>query len=162
MQFFQEELRKKDEKFSKLKEVVLSVEVPELSQRPRRFDYPLTPRTVNTAGTLYQAPSSTSSARGPAVCNPRRRRSRSAGGAERWLDHRPAQPVELGTLFQPTMRKRKSITKLTDMKDVVDPKTSKYCLTTQEQDTDGELETKLYKVSTKTVVDLSDIFAIGS
>ncbi|XP_059485129.1 kinesin-like protein KIF23 isoform X2 [Neocloeon triangulifer] len=87
--------------------------------------------------------------RGPAVSNPRHRRSRSACGNERWLDHKPqtasSKFLELQTIFQPNMPRRKSVTKLTDPKDVTDPSTSKYCLTTQEQDSEGELETKLYK-----------------
>ncbi|KAF4517027.1 hypothetical protein B566_EDAN013220 [Ephemera danica] len=87
--------------------------------------------------------------RGPAVSNPRHRRSRSAGAGERWLDHRPATAnsklLELPTVLQPIMTRRKSVSKLTDPRDVTDPNTSKYCLTTQEQDSAGELETKLYK-----------------
>ena len=79
------------------------------------------------------------------MSNPRHRRSQSAGG-ELWLDHRPANPVELGTVMQPLMKRRKSVTKLTDAKDVANSKTSKYCLMTQEQDSSGELETRLYKV----------------
>lgn len=63
-----------------------------------------------------------------------------------WLDHRPANAVELGTVMQPLMKQRKSVTKLTDAKDVANSKTSKYCLMTQEQDSSGELETRLYKV----------------
>jgi len=63
-----------------------------------------------------------------------------------WLDHRPVNPVELGTVMQPLMKRRKSVTKLTDAKDVANSKTSKYCLMTQEQDSSGELETRLYKV----------------
>lgn len=82
---------------------------------------------------------------GMALRNPRHRRSRSAEGTGRWLDHCPATPVPLNTVFQPNMKKRKSITKLTDVKDITKG-TERYCLTTQEQDTDGELETRLYKV----------------
>ena len=82
---------------------------------------------------------------GMALRNPRHRRSRSAEGTGRWLDHCPATPVPLNTVFQPSMKKRKSITKLTDVKDITKG-TERYCLTTQEQDTDGELETRLYKV----------------
>jgi kinesin family protein 23 len=48
--------------------------------------------------------------------------------------------------MQPLMKRRKSVAKLTDAKDVVNSKTSKYCLMTQEQDSGGELETRLYKV----------------
>lgn len=93
-----------------------------------------------------------------AVCNPRHRRSSSAGGGEVWLDHKPPTAVELNTLFQPSMKKRKSVTKLTDVKDIVNSKTSKYCLTTQEQDTDGEMETKLYKVGTLLSLKLAGSF----
>jgi hypothetical protein len=56
-------------------------------------------------------------------------------------------PVELGTVMQPFMKRRKSVTKLTDAKDVANSKTSKYCLMTQQQDSSGELETHLYKVT---------------
>nr|XP_018916025.1 PREDICTED: kinesin-like protein KIF23 isoform X1 [Bemisia tabaci] len=72
------------------------------------------------------------------------RRSRSMSH-DQWLHHQPPTPVKLGTVFQPIMKKRKSVTKLTDVKDVTDSKTNKYCLVAQNQDTDGELETHLYK-----------------
>lgn len=45
------------------------------------------------------------------------------------------------------MRHKLSVTQLTDPKDITD-RASRYCLVAQEQDIDGELETKLYKVST--------------
>lgn len=77
-----------------------------------------------------------------AISNPRHRRSKSAG--DLWVDHQPATPVPMNTVMQPKIEKRKSVTKITD-KDILDDKVSKYCLTTQSQDTDGELETKLYK-----------------
>ena len=98
----------------------------------------------------------------------RKRRSRSADPGDNWLDHRPAGILETDTLFQPEMPARaRSITKLVDPKDVTDAKISKYVLTTQEQvvsktlfkksrlcielcfllpkDSQGEIETKLYK-----------------
>jgi hypothetical protein len=63
------------------------------------------------------------------------------------LDHRPATAVELGTVMHLHMKRRKSVTKLTDIKHVANPKTSKYCLMTQDQYSSGELETDLYKVT---------------
>jgi kinesin family member 23 len=82
---------------------------------------------------------------GVPVANIRHRRSRSAG--ERWLEHRAPNPVPLGTIFQPYYKSgRKSITKC-ELKDVVNNKASKYCLVSQQADTDGEVETMLYKVS---------------
>uniref|UniRef100_A0A1B6F0N8 Kinesin-like protein n=1 Tax=Cuerna arida TaxID=1464854 RepID=A0A1B6F0N8_9HEMI len=79
-----------------------------------------------------------------AVSNPRHRRSRSVSD-DRWLEHRPPAPVPLNTVMQPVIKKRKSITKLTDVKDLANPKTSKYCLMTQEQDSEGDMETHIYK-----------------
>ncbi|XP_006611057.1 kinesin-like protein KIF23 isoform X1 [Apis dorsata] len=75
------------------------------------------------------------------VVNLHYRRSQSA---ERWIDHRPPGLVPVGTIFQPVIRNKRSITQLTDPKDITN-KASRYCLVAQEQDTDGELETKLYK-----------------
>lgn len=75
------------------------------------------------------------------VVNLRFRRSQSA---ERWVDHRPPGLVPVGTILQPHIRHKRSVTQLTDPKDITD-RASKYCLVAQEQDTDGELETKLYK-----------------
>ncbi|XP_017759887.1 PREDICTED: kinesin-like protein KIF23 [Eufriesea mexicana] len=75
------------------------------------------------------------------VVNLRYRRSQSA---ERWIDHRPSGLVPVGTILQPVIRHKRSITQLIDPKDITN-KASRYCLVAQEQDTDGELETKLYK-----------------
>lgn len=72
------------------------------------------------------------------------RRSKSTD--ERWLEHQSKTPVPLGTILQPQYnRNHKSITKLTDAKDIVNKKTSKYCLIDQGADTDGELETRFFK-----------------
>lgn len=78
-----------------------------------------------------------------ATSNPRYRRSKSAG-TDRWLEHRATNPVPLGTVFQPYYNRTKSVTS-PEMKDITNPRTSRYCLVHQEADTDGELETKLYK-----------------
>lgn len=80
---------------------------------------------------------------GVAVANVRHRRSKSSD--DRWLEHRAPNPVPLGTIMQPHYKNRKSITKLTDAKDITNAKTSKYCLVSQAADTDGEVETRLYK-----------------
>lgn len=80
---------------------------------------------------------------GVPVANIRHRRSRSTG--ERWLEHRAPNPVPLGTILQPYYRNRKSVTKLTDARDITNPKTTKYCLVSQAADTDGEVETRLIK-----------------
>ncbi|KAK4026155.1 Kinesin-like protein [Daphnia magna] len=93
----------------------------------------------------------TPSLRGPAVST-RKRRSRSVDPGKGWLDHRPENILDLDTVFQPQMNRAKSITKLVDSKTVTDAKISKYALTTQEQDSSGEIETKLYKGDVLTTV----------
>lgn len=75
------------------------------------------------------------------VANPRHRRSSSQG--DTWLDHRPIGNLELGTIFQPKMKKKKSVTKI-NVKDITKD-VSKYALVHQEQDNHGEVETQLYK-----------------
>ncbi|XP_021341176.1 kinesin-like protein KIF23 isoform X5 [Mizuhopecten yessoensis] len=107
-----------------------------------------TPRTRTATGTVssaraaYQQRIATSQAtRNTPVYNPRHRRSRSSN-AEIWLDHKPAGNVELDTVLQPKMKKKKSVTKL-EVKDTKEA--SKYCLTHQQMDSGGELETRLVK-----------------
>ncbi|XP_068617658.1 kinesin-like protein KIF23 [Battus philenor] len=85
-----------------------------------------------------------SSRRGVAIANPRHRRSLSAEGRG-WIEHAPNKLVPMGTVLKPVMGNSKHVNKLTNVKDIANSKTSKYCLISQEQDTDGELETKLYK-----------------
>ncbi|XP_026734597.1 kinesin-like protein KIF23 [Trichoplusia ni] len=85
-----------------------------------------------------------SSRRGVAIANPRHRRSLSADGRG-WLEHAPTKIVPMGTVMKPQICNSKVVNKLTSVKDIANSKTSKYCLISQEQDTDGELETKLYK-----------------
>lgn len=76
------------------------------------------------------------------MSNPRYRRSRSAGQV--WVDHQPSVAVPSNTIMQPTnLKKKRSMTKISD-KDLV--KCSNYALTTHEQDSDGDLETKIFKV----------------
>lgn len=100
--------------------------------------------STQSSNVFLRTPGADSRRMGMALRNPRHRRSRSAEGTGKWLDHCPATPVPLNTVFQPNMKKRKSVTKLTDVKDITKG-TERYCLTTQDQDTDGELETRLYK-----------------
>jgi kinesin family member 23 len=60
------------------------------------------------------------------------------------LEHRTTNPITpLGTILQPYYNAK--TVKSPEMKDMVDRRVSNYCLVTQEQDTDGEVETKLYK-----------------
>lgn len=78
------------------------------------------------------------------VVNPRYRRSQNA---DKWINHHPVGMVPTGTLFQPQVQPHKRVVrKLTNPNNFAVKKSAKYCLYAQEQDTDGEFETKLYKV----------------
>ena len=80
------------------------------------------------------------------MANPRSHRRSRSTDAELWLDHRPTVggPVPSSNVLQPVLRKRRSVNKL-EAADVVNDKTSKYLLTTNTQDQQGEVTTKLYK-----------------
>ncbi|VVC96494.1 kinesin-like protein KIF23 [Leptidea sinapis] len=86
------------------------------------------------------------SRRGVAIANPRHRRSLSADGRGRgWVEHAPNNMVPMGTVMKPTLGNSKHVNKLTNVKDITHTKRSKYCLLSQQQDTDGEVETMAYK-----------------
>ncbi|XP_047038693.1 kinesin-like protein KIF23 [Helicoverpa zea] len=104
----------------------------------------LTPFSSAPHTTQTQRDTPASSRRGIAIANPRHRRSLSADGRG-WVEHAPNKIVPMGTVMKPNIANSKVVNKLTSVKDVVNSRTSKYCLISQEQDTDGELETKLYK-----------------
>ncbi|KAG5342720.1 KIF23 protein, partial [Acromyrmex heyeri] len=88
------------------------------------------------------------------VVNPRYQRMQNA---DRWINHRPARIVPTGTILQPrTQPHKRTIRKLTNPKDFM-ARSSKYCLLSQEQDADGELETKLYKADVLPTCGFNDI-----
>lgn len=63
-------------------------------------------------------------------------------GNEKWIEHRTPNPVPLGTVLQPYYNARS--VRSPEMKDMTSG-ADRYCLITHQADTDGELETKLYK-----------------
>ncbi|KAF7264077.1 kinesin family member pavarotti [Rhynchophorus ferrugineus] len=136
-------LKAKDQKLRIVKEiidsemppVVLSSEAsePELNAKSQEAQMCQTPN--GTSGVQNHRRNAT-----PAT---RTRRSRSAG--EVWLEHNVVKPCPLGTVMQPSMKKRKSVSKLDKASDITNPKQNRYCLVAQEPDTDGEMETRLYK-----------------
>nr|CAH8838622.1 unnamed protein product [Trichobilharzia regenti] len=75
--------------------------------------------------------------------NPRHRRSRSVGADNgRWLEHQEVNTTPLGTLFTPNLKHRKSVTRV-ELKDTLNA--DNYLLHHQEADSDGNVETKLFK-----------------
>ncbi|XP_017019482.1 kinesin-like protein KIF23 [Drosophila kikkawai] len=144
-----ERMRIKDEKLRLVSNILQSEDLPSLPRSQSSEDMlndkdrgAFTARTESsvpaTRTDIYATPR-----HGAAAANNRHRRSRSAG--DKWLEHRAANPVPLGTIMQPYLKNRKSITKLTDMKELTSHGANKYCLVSQEADTDGDVETKLYK-----------------
>ncbi|CAG7785497.1 unnamed protein product [Allacma fusca] len=101
-------------------------------------------RVISASNILDVPPSPIKSRSGGVVAaNPRSYRSRSSDN-DRWIEHTPGQPIKSGTVFQPVMKKKKSLSRLTSADEIVN-KASKYCLNLQQSDGDGGLETKLYK-----------------
>ncbi|EDW85365.1 uncharacterized protein Dwil_GK10551 [Drosophila willistoni] len=148
----QERMRIKDEKLRLVSNILQADDVPPsslirsqssedlLSDKNREGAFTARTETcvASTRMDIYATPR-----HGAIAANPRHRRSRSAG--EKWLEHRSAKPIPLGTIMQPYLKNRKSVTKLTDLKELTGNGTTKYCLVSQEADTDGDVETKLYK-----------------
>ncbi|CAK9817767.1 Kinesin-like protein KIF23 [Anthophora quadrimaculata] len=171
----QNQMKEKDDKLKLMKQILISdkeisaeekLESKERDQVTREKEMPaaikstVTTTTITAPETEPAATTSKSSAKAASiinfednndvrlsrkeripVVNLRYRRSQSA---DRWIDHRPAGLVPVGTILQPFIRCKRSVTQLTDPKDIIN-RASRYCLVAQEQDTDGELETKLYK-----------------
>ncbi|XP_065361092.1 kinesin-like protein KIF23 [Calliphora vicina] len=148
-------IRSKDEKLKLLSNIIQSDEMTVRMPRSRSSDnlsvdkeMPQPAESVRTVPTATATPrtdlySTPRVPRGMAAANKRHRRSRSAG--EKWIEHRAPNPVPLGTILQPYLKNRKSITKLQDMKDLTGHKANKYILVSQDADTDGDVETKLFK-----------------
>jgi len=83
-------------------------------------------------------------ARGVPTSNPRHLRSLS-NGTEKWIDHQPTGTLELGTVFKPKIKNKKSVTNLKNI-DADDLKAaSKYALTHHEANENGDVETHIYK-----------------
>ncbi|XP_012273994.1 kinesin-like protein KIF23 isoform X2 [Orussus abietinus] len=139
----QNQMKEKDDKLRLVKQILVDDNGVSTVTIPQKESVP---STVTEAGDAASAktPSCTETRSRKdkiAVSNPRYRRSQSA---ERWIDHRPGALVPLGTVLQPMMRRRRSVNRLTEARDITEG-ASRYCLVAQEHDTDGELETKLYK-----------------
>ncbi|MBN3281473.1 KIF23 protein, partial [Polyodon spathula] len=131
----QNKLWVKDEKLKQLKAIVTESK----SERPERSEKPERPsREKDMVKKRSVSPSPVPNA--PPV-QPRHRRSLSAGG-ERWVDHKPASNLELGTVMQPHVP---NAIKVSVPNEKALSKCDKYMLTHQELASDGEIKTKLIK-----------------
>ncbi|XP_017071631.1 kinesin-like protein KIF23 [Drosophila eugracilis] len=146
----QERMRIKDEKLRLVSNILQSEDLPSLPRSQSSEDIlndkdrgGYTARTEESSVPATRTDIYATPRHGAVAANNRHRRSRSAG--DKWLEHRAANPVPLGTIMQPYIKNRKSVTKLTDMKELTAHGATKYCLVSQDADTDGDVETKLYK-----------------
>lgn len=135
-------MKGKDEKLRLMKQIIESDDPGVIPVIRDSTDEETTPQAQSTVPKTPNRMDGRSRRDKVGVANLRYRRSQSA---DRWVDHRPGALVPVGTVLQPLMRRRRSITKLTSPKEITDG-ASKYCLTSQNHDSEGELETKLYKV----------------
>ncbi|TMW41024.1 hypothetical protein DOY81_013896, partial [Sarcophaga bullata] len=151
----QDKIRSKDEKLKLLSNIIQSDELALRLPRSRSSENLSVDKevAVQPVNSVKNVPASSATPRtelygtprvprGMAAANKRHRRSRSA---EKWIEHRAPNPVPLGTILQPYLKNRKSVTKLQEMKDLTGHKASKYILVSQDADTDGDVETKLFK-----------------
>lgn len=72
----------------------------------------------------------------------RHRRSRSTSNTV-WVDHKPVSTLDTETILQPVGPKKKKTVNNPSVKDL--KKTDNYMVTHQEEDSKGEVETKIYK-----------------
>lgn len=80
----------------------------------------------------------------PPTSNPRHRRSLSTGN-EKWIDHRPPGTMDLGTVLQPHMKNKRSLSNLKNVTAANLKDASKYALTHHSADNYGNVETEVYK-----------------
>ncbi|XP_033624809.1 kinesin-like protein KIF23 isoform X1 [Asterias rubens] len=117
----------KDEKLRQLKQIVCARQEREDNAKKVKADLN---RTRSPPARMTQPP-----------VKLRHRRSRSTSNA--WVDHKPASTIDTETVLQPAGLKKKRTVAMPTVKDLKG--TENYMLTHQEEDSKGEVETKLYK-----------------
>ncbi len=71
--------------------------------------------------------------------------SRKRSSPENWLAHKPASNVSCGDLLKPVMKKKKTVAN-PKPKHLRSNTAKKYCLEHQEEDSEGDVKTALFKV----------------
>ena len=71
--------------------------------------------------------------------------------SENWLEHKPATTVQSGDVLQPVLKKKKTVS-TPRPRDFKSKQADKYCLQHQEEDSEGDVKTALYKVSVEGIV----------
>ncbi|CAF2941354.1 unnamed protein product [Rotaria sp. Silwood2] len=112
---------------------------PTLNSTSRRHPYtPNTPNTPNTESMNIENGSGHI-----VVAHPRQQRRRSRSLSEIWLEHRPQGTVQTETLLQPKFHKKVCTQQVPAKEEIV--RTTKYVLTHQNLDAQGEIVTDFVK-----------------
>ncbi|XP_022610200.1 kinesin-like protein KIF23 isoform X2 [Seriola dumerili] len=139
----QNKLWVKDEKLKQLKAIVTESKTPGRPDPPPRQTQPQPQPQRPSREERLPAKRSASPSPVPTATpvRPLHRRSRSAGG-EKWVDHKPASSLDLGTVLQPVIPNAIQVSAPSEK---ALSKCDRYVLTHQEVASDGEIQTKLIK-----------------
>lgn len=85
-----------------------------------------------------------STPRGVPVVNPRFGAGPSSAPTNKWIEHRPPGTLDTGTILQPNIKNRKSVTNLKSS-DFINKNYTKYAITHNVATSDGNVETEVYK-----------------
>ncbi|XP_044172100.1 kinesin-like protein KIF23 isoform X1 [Acropora millepora] len=127
----QAKMWQKDEKLRQLKEIV---------QNMKTNEKPLTRAQAKSAA-LTRSKSPPPVARKPPAKARHHRRSKSS---DCWIEHKPATHMETDTVLQPSLKNKKTVSR-PEGKDFKDTNATNYVLAHQEEDSGGEIQTKMIK-----------------
>lgn len=118
--------------------IPVSDDILERSRRSRHRSSPVLPMETETGALTRED-------HHPPSFNPRHKRSLSAGNGN-WIDHRPPGTLDLGTIFQPKIKNKTSLSNLKDANAKTFKRASNYALTHHVADpVNGEVETQVIK-----------------
>ncbi|XP_053283808.1 kinesin-like protein KIF23 isoform X2 [Pleuronectes platessa] len=137
----QNKLWVKDEKLKQLKAIVTEGKTPGRPDPPPRQTQPPPQRPSRDERLPAKRSASPSPIPTTTPVRPMHRRSHSAGG-EKWVDHKPASSLDLGTVMQPVIP---NAIQVSTPSEKALSKCDRYVLTHQEIASDGEIRTKLIK-----------------
>ncbi|KAM7444744.1 Kinesin-like protein kif23 [Porites harrisoni] len=126
----QAKMWQKDEKLRQLKEIVQNMKPNERTLTRAQAKAAAVPRSKSPPPVARKPP-----------IKSRHRRSKSS---DCWIEHKPATHLETDTVLKPSLRNKKTVYR-PDEKDFRQTHATNYVLAHQEEDSAGEIETKLIK-----------------
>ncbi|CAI7996758.1 Kinesin-like protein KIF23 [Geodia barretti] len=130
----QRDLLAKSAQIQQVKELIRNS--PHLARTPLRD----TNQTITMAKTTATPPAAFAKGNAPPIKGKGRKRSAS----ENWLEHVPSSTVENGGILQPQLKKKRTVS-TPKPKDFQSKRVGRYVLQHQEEDSDGDIKTALYK-----------------